>query len=522
MSNYLYTIYSVWTKGYWLDDLEDNKQWIYIYKNSLLLLEGINNWDSILFFQSWIWKWKLFTFCEKKYTEWDDYWYIIINKEDEYDFDITIWDFKNLSFINFDSINSWVRSPLATKNNILKLVEKDDILEWFTEYSKLKEIFSEKKYYDYIRKYKITFDKEEIQENNYKNTIYCLVENNKFSKEFSYFCNWEKPDKWINFWIDFDKLKEIFKNKTQNLSRLNEIINNKELELYTYPSYYDLTRVNNNNENNSSSNIWLAISKNNNNEEINNIDDEIVISKLESHIEELSNKIIIFDEKIKEAKIRENKANEREKKADEKIKEAREELGKIRSNNDLEYALNISAIEKLGYIQKLKVDDNVSIIKKSWYKKIFNRWWNKVFQYILPAIRVWYLWQWKDLVIKWKNKEDEYLKEEQIEKRAKELKLIINKFDEVLEEEQNREQKNIILTKLLWFFWIQFVILFIFLIINWNTILDLEIDIDKWILQVIVWATILQVTSMLWVIVYKLYPVNKKDNADNKKDDNNS
>lgn len=78
------------------------------------------------------------------------------------------------------------------------------------------------------------------------------------------------------------------------------------------------------------------------------------------------------------------------------------------------------------------------------------------------------------------------MSEDQIRDKSEVMEKIIKKFDEILEEEQTREQKNIILTKLLWFFGIQIFVLFAFLLINGNVLFGLKINVDIEVLKIIV------------------------------------
>gem|GEM_PF-6517188 len=54
---------------------------------------------------------------------------------------ISAEEFKNLYFLNFDNLSSWVRSPLATKSNILIFENKNEIIQEFKTIEILRQVF---------------------------------------------------------------------------------------------------------------------------------------------------------------------------------------------------------------------------------------------------------------------------------------------------------------------------------------------------------------------------------------------
>lgn len=230
MANKFIAIYSVWTDWKWIDPLDKKwTEWIYIYNNSLDDLDKIEEWDIICLIRTSLQKITLFEFTKKEWS------YIILpNKENVFEFNnISIWEFKNLYFLNFDNFKSWVRSPLATKKNILIFNKSADILEEYLDIKKIKDVFNN--IYNYQRNYIIG------NVNNYKDdnkNIYLEYNNNKFIKESSLFSNNN------NVLIGKNINEVISLNNNKNINRkLEELLETKKIDLVSYTSYYDLTRV---------------------------------------------------------------------------------------------------------------------------------------------------------------------------------------------------------------------------------------------------------------------------------------
>lgn len=216
-----YAIYSVGTKDFWLDDLKNWKKWIYIYKNSLETLNEIKKWDIIVFLRTGKEHLYLFEFTEKISENGNDY--IILPEENYLHNNIAIAAFKNLYFLNFDSLKSWVRSPLWSGKNILKFESGEDILEKFVNLEQLNNVF--KNIANYQRRYFIgKYNKLEDEKNIYLSTF----DRDNFWKEYSVFAN-----NWDNKYISTD-LGEIIKYKNQSW---------ESREYYSYTSYYDFSRV---------------------------------------------------------------------------------------------------------------------------------------------------------------------------------------------------------------------------------------------------------------------------------------
>lgn len=118
---------------------------------------------------------------------------------------------------------------------------------------------------------------------------------------------------------------------------------------------------------------------------------------------------------------------------------------------------------------------------------------------ILPAIRTQYIRDWRYLVLQ--------------EKSSEKMEILITKFDSILTERQKREQKWQVFSKLFWFFWIETFILFLLVWLNKKWALG----IDNTTLQILVWVTITQVATMLIFIVKNLYPQDKENKDESKK-----
>ncbi len=117
---------------------------------------------------------------------------------------------------------------------------------------------------------------------------------------------------------------------------------------------------------------------------------------------------------------------------------------------------------------------------------------------ILPSIRLQYIRTWKRLIddknnLPW----------------ALEMEKIIKTFDIILKEKQDRDQKKFTFTILFLFFAIETFLLFTILFLKWFWFLDW---LDNSVLQMIIWATIWQVSIMITWIVYYLYPKTKEIN----------
>ena len=233
-------VYSVWTGWTWIDNLDGWKKWIYIYENSLEELENIQKWDIICLIITWKKEITLFEYIKKETIkkDWNIRNYIILpgsSKVFKYS-DISIWDFKNLYFLNFDKLKSWVRSPLATKKNLLVFKNNNDILEEFKNIEKLKEVFS--KIWLYIRKYIVWVYNKNLEKD--KTNIYLDYKNNIFLKEYSIFY-----EEWIKNTLTGKKIKQVLEevNNKTTLKILNWLLKNDKYVIDSYTWYYDLTRV---------------------------------------------------------------------------------------------------------------------------------------------------------------------------------------------------------------------------------------------------------------------------------------
>lgn len=238
------SIYSVWTNWWWIDMLKNWKSWISIYPGSYNKLNELKNWDIVFFIQTALRKAILFTFTE--YTEENGIKYVIINEEDKIEIEITIAEFKNLYFLNIDSLKSWVRSPLWYNTNLLIFEQWKDILEEYCSYEKLKkdlinDLDSLQREYIFSISIDEYISDSWILRSKYINKVVCQVNEVRFLKEYSVFNkNWIIPNnKFFN--IPFSELKLIYWK--QNLRNLDKIISNKlKFNFYSFPSYYDLTR----------------------------------------------------------------------------------------------------------------------------------------------------------------------------------------------------------------------------------------------------------------------------------------
>lgn len=238
-------VYSVWTNWRWIDKLSKLKEWLYIYSGSYSKLDLLQEWDIVFFIQTSLRKALLFTFIG--YEEYENNKYIIINEKDKVEIDMSIADFKNLYFLNIDSLKSWVRSPLWYNTNLLIFNPEKDILANFCKFDILKDNLVNN-LEKYQRQYIFTKNtdeyiswKDKILKSNHYNKIICKIENKKFISEYSVF----NPkgiipnDKYFN--ISFNDLKKLYWK--QNLRNLDKISSNESFTFLSFPAYYDLTRA---------------------------------------------------------------------------------------------------------------------------------------------------------------------------------------------------------------------------------------------------------------------------------------
>lgn len=119
---------------------------------------------------------------------------------------------------------------------------------------------------------------------------------------------------------------------------------------------------------------------------------------------------------------------------------------------------------------------------------------------ILPAIRTQYIREWKKIIVS----NSTFNKE-----KSAEMKELVEKFDKILQKQQERTQRKKTFTILFLFFAIETFLLFTILFLKWFWFLDW---LDNSVLQMIIWATIWQVSIMITWIVYYLYPKTKEIN----------
>lgn len=126
----------------------------------------------------------------------------------------------------------------------------------------------------------------------------------------------------------------------------------------------------------------------------------------------------------------------------------------------------------------------------------------KILGYILPALRVGYIAQRKELVLD-KEERDTHL----LEIRSRKMREVLEEFDSILQKDQELSQKDNLMSRLLWFFGIETALLFAILFLKGYGIITL----DDTTLNIITGATILQVVTMLVLIIKNLYPQSTKE-----------
>ncbi len=222
-------------------------------------------------------------------------------------------------------------------------------------------------------------------------------------------------------------------------------------------------------------------------------DAEKIIEKTSIEKERLS---VMHREKIYETKKKaEEEVHEAKKKAAEEISSLKREIDSLRLNYTLEYFLNKSAVDELGYdsakyYQELQEGTFVAS-QNPWYDFFSNR--LRKLNYVLPALRVSYLGQWKEVVA---NNPDLDGHE-----KSAEMGKIIAKFDDILTQDQKREQKTIVFRWLMFFLFFETIIVFGIMYMT---------DLDYLHMSLLIGATLAQITVIIYHIVKNLYPV---DNA---------
>ncbi len=477
MNNKVICIYSVWTNQLGIDKLEKWMEWIYIYENSRQYLEEISVWDIVIFLRTW--EKRIFLFEIKKknqiisqYTSKQEYYqkyngnsYITMNPNECDEFLISAEEFKNLYFLNFDNLSSWVRSPLATKSNILIFENKNEIIQEFKTIEILRQVFWNID--NYIRQYYFIKNENEkdIYLNWYKNIV-TYIENDQFKKEYSHF-HQNGITEIQNFNIPFDTLEQ--KYKSQNKKKLDFIRKNDVSYYTTYPSYYDLTRVD---QNNTEKYDILEIADFD--KKINKITSAIKGADIEEEKDLRVQKEDLEVQKEEEKSIEQDIWRTLESIKDENEINSHEKYWLIKSNIDIFVENEIKRLNTFSSQEKKR-------------KNIENE-----INTLLPMIRLSYIYQWGI----------------NSEKKFSDTQTIIKNFDVILEKAQKRAQKQKAFQLLFWFFAIETLLLFGIILSVWAEI----IQISDTTLQILVWATILQVWSMLTFIVHHLYPQKEEDN----------
>lgn len=477
MNNKVICIYSVWTNQLGIDKLEKWKEWIYIYENSRQYLEEISVWDIVIFLRTW--EKRIFLFEIKKknqiisqytskqedYQKYNGNSYITMNPNECDEFLISAEEFKNLYFLNFDNLSSWVRSPLATKSNILIFENKNEIIQEFKTIEILRQVFWNID--NYIRQYYFIKNENEkdIYLNWYKNIV-TYIENDQFKKEYSHF-HQNGITEIQNFNIPFDTLEQ--KYKSQNKKKLDFIRKNDVSYYTTYPSYYDLTRVD---QNNTEKYDILEIADFD--KKINKITSAIKVADIEEEKDLRVQKEDLEVQKEEEKSIEQDIWRTLESIKDENEINSHEKYWLIKSNIDIFVENEIKRLNTFSSQEKKR-------------KNIENE-----INTLLPMIRLSYIYQWGI----------------NSEKKFSDTQTIIKNFDVILEKAQKRAQKQKAFQLLFWFFAIETLLLFGIILSVWAEI----IQISDTTLQILVWATILQVWSMLTFIVHHLYPQKEEDN----------
>ena len=176
------------------------------------------------------------------------------------------------------------------------------------------------------------------------------------------------------------------------------------------------------------------------------------------------------------------------------VDELRRQIETLRQNYQLEYFLNKSAIDELGYDQakyyeEIQEGKPVPSSVRGFFEKLSSQRIKKL-RFVLPALRISYLGQWKEII-----HHDTSLTADQ---KSIEMAKIIAKFDDILAEDQKREQKNTVFRWLMIFLFFETIGVFGFIYMR---------DISVYAMTMLITATLAQVTVIVYHIVKNLYPV---------------
>ncbi|HRI35982.1 MAG TPA: hypothetical protein PK765_02715 [bacterium] len=124
------------------------------------------------------------------------------------------------------------------------------------------------------------------------------------------------------------------------------------------------------------------------------------------------------------------------KSTEEEITKLRHQVDSLRMNYTLEYFLNKSAVDELGYDRAdyyAELENGRFVASRGSVFDIFGNRLKKL-NYVLPALRISYLGQWKETVTADKSLS--------AREKSEEMQKIIQKFDDILTEDQKRAQKR--------------------------------------------------------------------------------
>ena len=172
------------------------------------------------------------------------------------------------------------------------------------------------------------------------------------------------------------------------------------------------------------------------------------------------------------------------------VEDLKRQIETLRQNYQLEYFLNKSAIDELGYDRP----DYYEEIRGGTLAPSHQRGWIggrvKKLRFVLPALRISYLGQWKEIV----SQDSKITASEKSVEMAK----IIAKFDDILAEDQKREQKNTVFRWLMFFLFFETIAVFGLIWLH---------EMPIYPMTILVTATLTQITVIVYHIVKNLYPV---------------
>jgi hypothetical protein len=209
-----------------------------------------------------------------------------------------------------------------------------------------------------------------------------------------------------------------------------------------------------------------------------------------SDAEQMLERVSIDKERL--AAVHREELFEVKKSTEEEISKLKRQVDSLRMNYTLEYFLNKSAVDELGYDRA----DYYSELEYGRFvasrNSVFDLFGNRLkkLNYVLPALRISYLGQWKEVI-----ESDRGLSARE---KSEEMQKIIQKFDDILTEDQKRAQKGTVFRWLMGFLFFETIAVF-------ATVYMMRLDYGT--MALLIGATLAQITVVIYHIVKNLYPL---------------